>query len=173
MHTNIWRLSRFIALACIPLCIATGCGSAPRADYHKLDLVEISGTVTLDGEPLAGALVTFEEPDQTFSYGRTDAAGRYQLMLNSEKSGVLRGEKLVRIRTATAATEGEEDEEDPDAKPVADADRERVPGCYNRHSQLQVMVREDDASFDFDLTSDCGEALPSGTAGATTRRAAP
>lgn len=165
MHAKTWRSGWPVAFVCIPIGIALGCGSAPRADYHKLDLVDISGTVTLDGEPLSGARVIFEASDQTFSYGQTDASGRYELMLNSEKSGVLPGDKRVRISTAATVAEGEEDEEDPDVAPAADAERERVPECYNRHSRLRVTVSEHDASVDFKLTSDCGDAAPAGAAG--------
>lgn len=136
------------------VCFLTGCNFGPRADYHTLDLVDISGTVTLDGEPLEGALVTFEEPDQTFSYGRTDASGRYRLMLNSEKSGITPGEKRVRISTTASAGEGEGDEEDPDAPEAAAAEGERVPARYNRDSELRVTVTESDSHVDFDLTSD-------------------
>lgn len=153
MYTEIRNGRGRIGSSLVLLCFASGCGSAPRADYHKLDLVDVAGTVTLDGKPLRGALVAFEEPDQTFSYGRTDASGYYQLMLNSEKNGVVPGEKLVRISTAASAGEGEGDEVDPDAKPVAGAERERVPEWYNRDSQLHVTVSEEDSRFDFHLTS--------------------
>ena len=78
----------------------TGCGSSLTPDYGKLDLVNVSGSITLDGQPLPEAIVVFESNDATFSYGRTDDSGNYTLMLNSEKSGVMPGPKIVRIRTS-------------------------------------------------------------------------
>lgn len=142
------------------LVLLSGCGGV-EADYDKLGLVEISGTVTLDGNPLEGAVVMFFTPEETFCYGRTDSSGYYTLKLNSEKTGVIPGDKLVRIST-TASTgeeegggvaEGEGDDEDPDAK--KGAKEERVPECYNKKSKLQVTVTESDSSFNFDLNSDC------------------
>ena len=47
----------------VPLCLlsclllSAGCGGSIEADYSKLDLVDVSGTVTLDGQPLSGATV--------------------------------------------------------------------------------------------------------------------
>lgn len=152
MPTRYWMGRWSAALSVALLWLTAGCNFGPRADYHKLDLVDISGTVTLDGRPLPGALVTFEEPDQTFSYGRTDASGRYRLMLNSEKSGIVPGEKLVRISTTATAGEDEGDEEDPDAKTTGGAaNPELVPARYNRQSQLRVTVTGNDSHCDFDL----------------------
>jgi hypothetical protein len=142
-----------LSVCCLSL---TGCNGGVQADYDKLGLVEISGTVTLDGQPLSGAVVMFEAPDTTFCYGTTDASGRYTLKLNSEKTGVVPGEKVVRI--STTARTGEEsinngDEEDPDEKPADGA--EKVPACYHADSKITVQVTESDANFNFDLLSDC------------------
>jgi hypothetical protein len=139
-----------------------GCGGAPTADYEKLGLVDISGTVTLDGAPLADAVVMFEAPDTTFCYGTTDAQGRYVLKLNSEKMGVIPGPKIVRIST-TASTGEEEgggaaEEVDPDA---AGGNREeKVPACYHKDSKLTVTVADSDPELDFDLQSDCSTVGP-------------
>jgi hypothetical protein len=143
--------------------LVAGCTVYPRADYRSLGLVEVSGIVTLDGQPLVGALVTFESPDRTFCYGTTDGKGRYRLMLNSEKSGVIPGEKRVRIRAAAPRDEADAwDEDDPEAGPGAARPEEAVPECYNRNSQLQVTVTGSDSAFNFDLTSDCSVSGRSG-----------
>lgn len=148
-------------LAASALLLPLGCGGV-EADYEKLGLVEISGTVTLDGSPVEGAVVMFFSPEETFCYGTTDSSGYYTLKLNSEKTGVVPGDKVVRISTTAStgeeeggggAGEGEGDEEDPDAKRAAK--EERVPECYNKKSKLQVTVTESDSSFNFDLKSDC------------------
>ena len=55
--------------------LLAGCSHPLATDYSKLGLVDVSGRVTLDGDPLAGATVLFEADDQTYSYGRTDASG--------------------------------------------------------------------------------------------------
>lgn len=149
---NVAALSLFSLII-----LTTGCGGVPDADYEKLGLVEVSGTVTLDGAPLPGAVVMFEAPDSTFCYGTTNESGKYALKLNSEKSGVVPGDKVVRIST-TASTGEEEgpggEEDDPDAKPEG-SEVEQVPDCYNKNSKLNVTVSESDSNFNFDLKSDC------------------
>ena len=91
--------SRFglIALSLVSLC---GCGSGTKARYDTVELVTASGRVTLDGEPLAQAVVSFEDPTNgSFSFGLTDPSGYYKLQLDSVKAGVTVGKKAVRIST--------------------------------------------------------------------------
>ena len=81
------------------------------------DIVPVSGKVTLDGEPLAGAVINFqpirdssaEPPAATGSVGHTDAQGQYVLRLvDPDQTGALVGEHTVTISTATASgVEGE------------------------------------------------------------------
>ncbi len=131
-----------------------GCGG-PVADYSMVDLVNTGGTVTLDGSPLVGAVVTFEDPtDDTFSYGLTDANGKYTLQFDSEMKGVKTGKKVVRISTtkkilglnSAPSAEGG----DPDAKRT---DKELVPEKYNKKSTLEIEVTKGAVQFDFDLQS--------------------
>lgn len=150
MNNRLIRVPR-IVLAAWLLAVA-GCGQS-GPDYDGLDLSSVHGTVTLDGEPLAGALVVFEAEDRTFSYALTDGRGNYELMFNSEKRGVTKGNKIVRIWSsrgipgrgqAGIAGEGE----DPDAAP----DRpEKVPAKYNEQSELEVTVAISSHKFDFGL----------------------
>ncbi len=134
--------------------LSCGCGGPPRPDYSSLDLGDARGQVTLDGEPLAGALVLFEAQDLSFSHARTDDNGRYRLMFNSEQAGVSRGLKTVRIwssRTLPGLDEAAGEEgEDPDMQPKQP---ERVPARYNVRSTLTVTVEDDSQTFDFDLES--------------------
>jgi len=149
-----WAIS-----VCLMVSLLAGCSYGPQADYSKLGLVQVSGTVTLDGTPVAGAAVFFMEEDETYSFGVTDSNGRYTLQLNSEKSGVIPGEKRVEISTVRnplgdAASTGEGgEEEDPDAKPASQS--EQIPACYNSQSELRVTVTSSDSSMDFELKSDC------------------
>ena len=147
------RLS--VLFACLMMLPTLGCSNGPQADYGKLGLLEVSGTVTLDGENIAGAAVyMINEADATYSFGVTDASGKYKMMLNSEKSGVLPGEKLVEISTVRnplGEAAGGEDE-DPDAKP---SKTEKIPACYNSKSSLKIEVTSQNRTFNFDLKSDC------------------
>ncbi|MEZ6135689.1 MAG: carboxypeptidase-like regulatory domain-containing protein [Pirellulaceae bacterium] len=155
--------SRFLLASLAGLML--GCSSGPVADYSKLGLVEISGTVTLDGTPIAGAAVMLMDAEERYSFGVTDSTGKYRLMLNSEKSGVVPGEKRVEISTtrnplgegASSGEQGElEEEGDPDASPAKSTNSgEKIPACYNSKSKLRVTITESDSALDFDLKSDC------------------
>lgn len=143
----------------VPLCLlsclllSAGCGGSIEADYSKLDLVDVFGTVTLDGQPLSGATVVFEAPDRTFSSGVTDASGHYSLMFNTEKSGCLTGQKTVRIRfvTDSETPEGEVETEGTQESPAASG--QKIPEQYNSKSTLSATVNADQTSFNFDLKS--------------------
>jgi hypothetical protein len=125
-------------------CLSLGCGGAKSPNYASLGLVEVSGKVTLDGTPLPNASVAFENPDdKTFSVGKTDDAGVYKLMFNSDKSGCTPGKKIVRI---TPYMGSESDAE----TPPSDA---KIPAKYGRNSELSAEVDSSKRSFDFALTS--------------------
>ncbi len=149
------RLHHRRVLAAILTCLLTaGCGGL-RTDYSDLNLKEISGTVTLDGDPVEGAVVVFEAADKSFSSGTTDSSGYYSLTFNSEQSGVLNGPKIVRIGSTLGAEDIEAAEAGTDGGEVAStATIERVPACYNSESQLRVTVTES-TTMNFDLKLDC------------------
>lgn len=149
----------------LPVCVLfalpflSGCSTAPSANYDSIDLVQVSGDVQLDGQPLPDAVVTFEAEDGQFSYGLTDGSGHYTLQFDSEVDGVRPGKKTVRISTTRKilglnsedeAGEAPSDEETPaDDAPTA----ERVPAQYNSESTLVADVTPDRTTFDFDLKS--------------------
>ena len=146
----------FASLAC------SGCFGV-STDYSKVDIAQVSGTVTLDGKPLSGVTVLFEAPDKTTAFGTTDASGSYVLQFNTEKAGVTPGPKVVRIRgggfgeDADAAEESEDESEAP--APAASAG---VPECYNSASKLQATVQSGSQTMNFDLKSDCSVTGPTG-----------
>jgi hypothetical protein len=121
-----------------------GCGGQRQPQYAALGLVEVTGTVKLDGEPLGGVMIEFENPeDKTFSYAKTNANGGYKLMFNSEKSGCTPGKKIVRVKPYR----------EPDSDPVDIPIDSKIPDKYNRKSELTAEVDASHRSFDFDLTS--------------------
>jgi hypothetical protein len=142
--------------------LAVGCSTSPSIDYSKAGLVDVSGSVTMDGEPLQAAVITFEMPDGQFSFGETDAEGRYSLQFDSfGKLGVTPGPKVVRISTTKKvlglnAEEGEtpKGEESTESSPQQQ-NLELVPARYNKDSDLKVKVEPSKSqTFDFDLKSD-------------------
>lgn len=150
-----WRLCGTL----LAILVLSGCGGGIHTDYSDLNLKEISGTVRLDGVPIAGAAVLFEAEDKTFSYGTTDASGRYTLQFNSEQSGVLNGPKIVRIGT-TLSTGDVEGADDADGSEDGSSG-ERIPACYNRESVLRVTI-DRSTTLNFDLKSDCSTTGPAG-----------
>lgn len=139
-----------------------GCSTAPQADYGEVELVTASGTVTLDGEPLVDAVVSFDAEDGQFSYGLTDDSGRFVLHLDSVKKGVTPGKKTIRISTTRKILGlNIDDEGDAEASgetesgaPAANSsDLERVPEKYNKKSELTADVTADKTTYDFELSS--------------------
>lgn len=149
------RAVRLLATLCL-LGLATGCGGSIHPDYSQLDLVDVSGTVTLDGQPLSGAQVAFEAPDGTYSSGVTDASGNFDLMFNTEQSGCLTGEKVVRIKltgSSEAMDEAPDDEGNSDEGVKKTATAGKIPAQYNKESTLKATVDADHTTFQFDLKS--------------------
>jgi hypothetical protein len=132
------RRTRFTA-ALLAAAVA-GCGGSSTAD--------VSGTVTLDEKPLAGATVTFtpastKDSGVGGSYGKTDADGRYRLKtVVGDKSGAAVGKHKVTISLT---------KENP-ANPEA-AVQDVVPAKYNVKSDLTFDVPAGGTSqADFKLT---------------------
>jgi hypothetical protein len=148
-------------LGCLALVLLAGCGGAPQMDYSQVNLVSAGGVVTLDGQPLPAAVITFESADGQFSYAMTDSAGKYELQFDSDQAGVTPGPKTVRISTTRkllalnaedGAEAGEASEEGQTPSPSSSTG-ERVPAKYNQQSELNVEVSPDRTEFNFDLTS--------------------
>ncbi|MCA9034060.1 MAG: carboxypeptidase regulatory-like domain-containing protein [Planctomycetaceae bacterium] len=144
----------------------TGCSTAPQMDYSKAKLVSVSGTVTLDGEPLPNAVVTFESVvDGTFSFAQTNSSGKYTLQFDSQMSGVTPGQKKVAFSTTRkilglnsddeSGGEGEGSGEGEVESATPTPNVELVPDCYNKDSKIQVEVTASTTTFNFDLKSDC------------------
>ena len=137
----------WFGLVAAALLAATGCGG-PAADYSSLGLVNVSGTVTLDGRPLEGATVVFEAADGQFSSGVTDAGGRYTLRIDSDHTGVTPGEKIVRVTSRPLSEEGSEEGEEAGAEAAGGPPPERIPARYNRESELRLTVPADSYTID-------------------------
>ncbi|WP_146118486.1 carboxypeptidase-like regulatory domain-containing protein [Blastopirellula marina] len=69
-----------------------GCGG-PTGDMGT-----VTGTVTLDGAPLPGVMVTFTPADgERESFGVTNSSGVYKLRYTTQIMGAKKGEHQVRI----------------------------------------------------------------------------
>jgi len=135
-----------VALLVLVALVAAGCGGSDG------DLATVGGTVTLDGEPLAGARVEFDPVPEakvrgkstgSASYGVTDSNGRYTLRYTPDQEGALVGEHVVRITTRSMTV-------DADGKEVLVP--ERLPPQYHLQSELAREVEPGSNTFDFSLS---------------------
>jgi hypothetical protein len=134
--------ARLISVGLILL--LAGCGGGPGKT------VPVSGQVTLDGKPLAKALVTFVPAARPgvkerlpSSLGTTGEDGRYSLVLNtdSKTSGAVMGKHQVMITVGAEGSSG-------DTKPTF---HKQLPEKYNRKTELTCDVPDGgraDANFD-------------------------
>lgn len=126
----------------LPICLSlfvaamAGCGGS----QEKLpQLVPVHGKVTLDGQPLANANISFLPPTGPSSAALTNDAGVYVLMNKSGAPGAVAGLHAVIITTDLLGARTKE--------------AEKVPAKYNSASTLTASVSESSAEHNFDLTS--------------------
>ncbi|QDU40708.1 hypothetical protein Mal4_50660 [Maioricimonas rarisocia] len=102
------RVSMFLAPLAL---IACGCS---RSDLPELG--EVSGHVTLDGEPLSNAIVNFTPVGEGRpSTAQTDADGYYSLQYLAGVNGALIGEHVVTVEPVMTEEMDNYDEENPQA----------------------------------------------------------
>jgi len=89
------RVQSGVFVACLVATFAVGC----RED---LNLLPASGTVTYQGKPLEGALVTFLGEGNKLGSGTTDAAGKYTISTLG-KSGATPGKNQVAVTKQSGA----------------------------------------------------------------------
>ncbi|GAB5440683.1 MAG: hypothetical protein Fues2KO_10320 [Fuerstiella sp.] len=160
------------ALFLTTILLAAGCSTAPQTDYGSLDLVDVTGTVQLDGVAIPDAVIVFQDLESGLeSYALTDANGEYRMQFDSVEHGVVPGEKQVIISTAmqipgltdggTGDGEGGEGGEGEDGEGGSQQMRiERIPEAYRKDSPLKVTVSESSNRFNFDLAPDGSTTAP-------------
>lgn len=96
------------------------------------DVVEVTGTVTLDGQPVEEALVIFSPVDisgGSSSSAETDASGNYRLVFSSTQFGAFKGTHKVRF------------------------EKDGIPEKYSEDSELSATVTDGPNKLDFELSS--------------------
>jgi hypothetical protein len=119
------------------LAVLPGCGSGQNLP----EMGEVTGTITYDGNPLAGASVGFEpQGGGGPSSCTTDASGKYELMYTRDVKGAVVGKHVVRIEKMADAE---------------NMDQEiQIPARYNMESELTADVKAGkNENVDFKLTS--------------------
>ena len=145
------RQAAWLAGVCVLAPLMTmmliGCG---RSD----GLVEVSGTVTLDGKPLPEAIVQFTAASNDAGYsrpatGRTDSGGHYQLEYSTGRTGTRPGAYKVSISTFWPSTLTNEEK-------LVPGSPEKIPDVYSSKSTLTTEVKPDGSEVNFELKSDAG-----------------
>lgn len=132
-----------IFIAASILLVSLGCGKTEGPD-----VAYVEGTVTMDGNPVSNAVLTFQPDHARPSYGRTNEEGWYELYYTDEKEGATLGTHQVRISTAE---EGDEDT-------GRAGQKETIPAKYNVQTELTAEVAPGDNVIDFPLKSE-GEII--------------
>lgn len=144
MTRSISPLFRQLAAAglMVSLIPLTGCSQGDRPT-----LGQVSGKVTLDGQPLADATIYFS-PDEggRDSEGFTDSDGNYSLTYIGNVKGAKVGTHTVRAQTSYET-------EDPKTG-APRRTKELVPAKYREQSQLKKEVKAGKQTIDIELTSD-------------------
>jgi hypothetical protein len=146
MRTSVLRLTVIAGLACFTT--VSGCGRTGP------ELVAVTGKVTMDGQPVHGAAITFRPQGEkgTASYGGTNKDGVYTLLFTRDSSGAMPGEYFVDIETTK-----------PDKSAVADNKAQGlpepppfvpIPKKYRGAEQLKATVKSGESNvINFELTS--------------------
>jgi hypothetical protein len=124
-------LMRNVALVATLILSMAGCSGS------GVDLGEVRGKVTMDGQPLPDALVRFVPDKGRSAQGITDANGEYKLDYSNRDAGALVGKSKVLITTGSL--------ENPKA--------EKVPAKYNNETELTGDVTSGSNTINFDLKS--------------------
>lgn len=112
---------------------AIGCGGAS----DRPPLGQVTGTVTVNGEPLAGVLVSFKPEVGRAAVGMSDANGFYRLQYVYGVNGAKVGQNTVSFSWPTGAS-----------------GTVPIPDNYGAKSTLQEEVSSGSNKFDFDLEID-------------------
>jgi hypothetical protein len=128
-----------LSICFVSLLVLSGCSRRPK------NVAPVTGKVTLGGQPLAGAMITFAPTTPgSSSIAKTNENGEYTLQYAHGIQGALIGDHVVSITTRQ--------EGDPGAKPPVPDVPEKVPYVYRSGAQqLKATVNAGPNTIDFDL----------------------
>ena len=111
------------------------------------DSTSVTGTVTLNSEPLTEALIQFTplDADGRIALAKTSADGTYQLSSSRNISDVAPGKYRVTITTSDIT--GEDD------RGRVIRSQEKVPKKYNSNTELTKEVTQGANKIDFELAN--------------------
>lgn len=129
--------STLMLVASLGLLATTGCGDSSG-------LSNVTGVVTLDGNPYPNAQVRFVPKGGRPSMGLTDETGKYRLHYMRDQFGAAPGSYTVDITTSHTSTSDTDGGKTPP---------EKIPARYNTKSELIKEVTAGENVINFELTS--------------------
>lgn len=116
------------------LLVSAGCGG------DSASLGEVTGVVTVDGQPAEGLEVRFNAADDAggTSLGYTKADGTYELFYSGGGKGAVVGAHTVTVVAA---------ETDGGGAPI------QIPARYNEQSELKFDVKAGKNTYDIEITT--------------------
>jgi len=154
--------NRLLRQVFLPLTLGAvlGCSKTETEEVHpatldRSKLVPVTGTVTLKGKPLAGAVVTFLPKTGVPGLGETDSEGKYSLK-SALLSGVTPGEYKVAISYLVSAggePQGVGARSAMVQSPEMMSAKEQLPAEYSDlgRTKLQAGVQPAGGNFNFDI----------------------
>ncbi len=143
------RIHSVTVFGCVVMLLTlAGC---PSADTRpEVELVPVDGTVTLDGQPLAGASVMFGGGS---AMGETDANGHYELARGDRKGAPL-GDHTVLIEKWV--TEDGSPYKSNEMSPMDAGAKQEIPAKYSNgeSTELKATVPAGGGAIDFELKSE-------------------
>ena len=135
----------------------TGCSTTSEPDYSKLGLVDLTGTLTLDGKPLGNVELRLETTeDFIYSYGVTDEQGKFRLMFDSRKPGIIPGKKRLMVLPKSKGESESEGDEGAD-RVQSNQNATSIPACYGRDSKKFIDIEASMRTLPIELKSDCSQ----------------
>jgi hypothetical protein len=133
-----------------------GCGSGVPEAPKPSKLVDVNGKITMNGEPLEGAIVIFTPSGAGgfVGHGFTDSSGKYAAETRSGQNvdaGLAPGS--YRVMVSRFLKPDGTPPSDPSEPPANSGARESLPMEYSspNNSKLRAVVGQSGGTFDFDV----------------------
>ena len=137
---------RNLLIAGMSACVGVGCGGSSGPA-----LGTVTGTVTMDGEPVPGVKIVFvPESKGSPSYGATDVYGRYRLLFNQNRAGAQLGSHHVILENVEPTT-------DDNGQPIGSTPIIKIPEKYAQPGVLSADVSKGRNKFDFTLEAESAQ----------------
>jgi hypothetical protein len=138
---------RFAFLALLPLALV-GCGKAIKPE-NAVPVYPVSGSLKWDGQPMAGAVITFHQTTAAPSArGVADETGKYTLTTYNTGDGAGKGDYAVTIHWPDGTVQPATDDPDPPLPP------DKLQGAFtnSKTTTLKANVGVEPKVIDFNLT---------------------